>query len=117
MAHQICVLTAFSEDRLRQSSNVVASVNCLELPADGHFAWDVRWQGTKENFVLYRHDFSRALIQNQNSASQNRISRFKSWTPQYVQKPGSMLHLQPSPNKRTGYSCDSIPFAAMNGRE
>jgi hypothetical protein len=24
---------------------------------------------------------SRALIQNQNSASQNRISRFKSWTP------------------------------------
>ena len=54
-------LAAFSEDRLRQSSNVVASVNCLELPADGHFAWDVRWQGTKENFVLYRHDFSRAV--------------------------------------------------------
>ena len=25
----------------------VASVNCLELPADGHFAWDVRWQGLK----------------------------------------------------------------------
>jgi hypothetical protein len=24
-----------------------ASVNCLELPADGHFAWDVRWQGLK----------------------------------------------------------------------
>jgi len=47
MAHQICVLTAFSEDRLRQSSNVVASVNCLELPADGHFAWDMRWQGLK----------------------------------------------------------------------
>jgi hypothetical protein len=23
----------------------VASVNFLELPADGHFAWDVRWQG------------------------------------------------------------------------
>jgi hypothetical protein len=45
MAHQICVLTAFSEDRLSQSSTVDASVNCLELPADGHFAWDVRWQG------------------------------------------------------------------------
>jgi hypothetical protein len=26
---------------------VVASVNCLELPADGHFAWDMRWQGLK----------------------------------------------------------------------
>jgi hypothetical protein len=47
MAHQICVLTAFSEHRLRQSSRVVAPVNCLELPADGHFAWDVRWQGLK----------------------------------------------------------------------
>jgi hypothetical protein len=35
MAHQICVVTAFSEGRLRQSSTVVASVNCLELPADG----------------------------------------------------------------------------------
>jgi hypothetical protein len=28
-------VTAFSEGRLRQSSTVVASVNCLELPADG----------------------------------------------------------------------------------
>ena len=36
-------------DRLRQSSTVVASVNCLELPADGHFAWDVRWQGIKSD--------------------------------------------------------------------
>jgi hypothetical protein len=35
--------------------------------------------------------------------SQNRISRFKSWTPPNVQKPCSMLHLQPSPNKRTGH--------------
>ena len=47
MAYQICVLTALSEDRLRQSSTVVASVNCLELPADGHFAWDLPWQGLK----------------------------------------------------------------------
>jgi hypothetical protein len=47
MAHQICVLTACSEDRLGQSSTVVASVNCLETTADGHFAWDVRWQGLK----------------------------------------------------------------------
>jgi hypothetical protein len=47
MAHQICVVTAFSEGRLRQSSTVVASVNCLELPADGHFAWDLPWQGLK----------------------------------------------------------------------
>src|ERR1700733_325876 len=47
MAHQVCVLTAFSEDRLRQSSTVVTSVNCLELSADGHFAWDVPWQGLK----------------------------------------------------------------------
>jgi len=47
MAHQICVLTALSEDRLRQSSTVVASGSCLELPADGQFAWDVRWQGPK----------------------------------------------------------------------
>jgi hypothetical protein len=36
MAHQIWVLTAFSEDGLRQRSTVVASVNSLELPADGH---------------------------------------------------------------------------------
>jgi hypothetical protein len=42
-------LTAFPADRLRQSSTVVASVNCLELPADGHFAWDVSWQGLKPN--------------------------------------------------------------------
>jgi hypothetical protein len=53
MARQICVLTAFSEDRLRQSSTVVASVNCLELPADGHFAWDVRWQGLKPNLLQF----------------------------------------------------------------
>jgi hypothetical protein len=47
MAHQVCVLTAFSEDRPRQSSTVVTSVNCLELSADGDFAWDVPWQGLK----------------------------------------------------------------------
>ena len=53
MAHQICVLTAFSEDRLGQSSTVVASVNCLETTADGHFAWDVRWQGLKPNLLQF----------------------------------------------------------------
>jgi hypothetical protein len=53
MAHKICVLTAFSEDRLRQSSTVVASVNCLELPADGHLEWDVRWQGLKPNLLQF----------------------------------------------------------------
>jgi hypothetical protein len=47
MAHQVCVLTAFSEDRLRQSSMVVASMNCLELPCGRTFAWDVPWQGLK----------------------------------------------------------------------
>ena len=47
MARQVCVLTAFSEDRLRQSSTVVACVNCLELSADGHYAWDLPWQGLK----------------------------------------------------------------------
>jgi hypothetical protein len=31
----------------------VASVNCLELPADGHFAWDVRWQGLKPNLLQF----------------------------------------------------------------
>jgi hypothetical protein len=35
----------FPEDRLRQISTVVASVKCLELPADAHFAWDVPSQG------------------------------------------------------------------------
>jgi hypothetical protein len=49
----VCVLTAFSEDRLRQSSTAVASVNCLELPADGHFAWDVRWQGLEPNLLQF----------------------------------------------------------------
>ena len=29
------------------NSTAVASVESLELPADGHFAWDVRWQGLK----------------------------------------------------------------------
>ena len=53
MAHQICVLTAFSEDGPRQSSTVVASVNCLELLADGHFAWDVPWQGLKPNLFQF----------------------------------------------------------------
>jgi hypothetical protein len=53
MAHQICVLTAFSEDRLRQSSTVVASVKCLEFAADGHFAWDVAWQGLKRNLFQF----------------------------------------------------------------
>jgi len=48
MAHQICVLTAFSEDRLRQSSRVVASVNCLELPADGHFRVGCAMAGAKQ---------------------------------------------------------------------
>jgi hypothetical protein len=47
------VLTAFSEDGLRESSTVVASGNCLELPADGHFAWDVRWQGLKPNLLQF----------------------------------------------------------------
>jgi hypothetical protein len=32
---------------------VVACVNCLELPADGHFAWDVRWQGLKPNLLPF----------------------------------------------------------------
>jgi hypothetical protein len=31
----------------------VASVNCLELPADGHLAWDVRWQGLKPNLLQF----------------------------------------------------------------
>jgi hypothetical protein len=31
----------------------VASVHCLELPADGHFAWDVRWQGLKPNLLQF----------------------------------------------------------------
>jgi hypothetical protein len=31
----------------------VASVNCLELPADGHFAWDVRWRGLKPNLLRF----------------------------------------------------------------
>ena len=58
MARQICVLTAFSEDGLRQNSTVVASVNSLELPASRAFAWDVRWQGLKAQFfsVLLRPD-------------------------------------------------------------
>jgi len=53
MAPQICVLTAFLAERLRQNSTVVACVNCLELPADGHFAWDVRWQGLKPNLLPF----------------------------------------------------------------
>jgi hypothetical protein len=32
---------------------VVASVNCLELPADGHFAWEVQWQGLKPNLLQF----------------------------------------------------------------
>jgi hypothetical protein len=44
---------SFSEDTLRQNSTVVASVNCLELPADGHFAWDVPWQGLKPNLFQF----------------------------------------------------------------
>ena len=28
-------------------------VNCVELPADGHFAWDVRWQGLKPNLLQF----------------------------------------------------------------
>jgi hypothetical protein len=31
----------------------VASVICLELSADGHFAWDVRWQGLKPNLLQF----------------------------------------------------------------
>jgi hypothetical protein len=27
---------------------VVASVNCLDLPGDGHFAWDMPWQRPKK---------------------------------------------------------------------
>jgi hypothetical protein len=47
------LLTAFLAERLRQNSTVVGSVNCLELPADGHFAWDVRWQGLKPNLLPF----------------------------------------------------------------
>ena len=28
-------------------------MNCLELPADGHFAWDVRWRGLKPNLLQF----------------------------------------------------------------
>jgi hypothetical protein len=44
----------------------VASVNCLELPADGHFAWDVRWQGLKPNLLQVRFTarLKSCLIQN-----------------------------------------------------
>jgi hypothetical protein len=84
----------------------VASVNCLELSADGHFAWDVRWQGLKPNLLqfVYGPTKSRALIQNQSSASQTVSVVSNRGHPRMFKKPYSMLHLQPSPNKRTGHS-------------
>jgi hypothetical protein len=55
MAHQVCVLNAFSEDGLRHSPTVVASVNCSELSAGGRFAWDVPWQGLKPGIFSSRY--------------------------------------------------------------
>jgi hypothetical protein len=54
MAHQICVLTAFSEDGLSQSSTVVASVNCLELPADRTFRVGCAMAGAKAQSLTVR---------------------------------------------------------------
>ena len=54
-------LAAFSEDRLRQSSTVVASVNCLELAADGPFTWDVRWQGLKPNLLPFVYGTTKVM--------------------------------------------------------